>query len=90
MDERFTISRRLEEANAGRAFALRVFGDEIAKREGYKVHQDLDAVHLYLCQKHNWLPSVVKSLSLDDMLFLLEEEMNGWTYPPEARSSSGK
>jgi hypothetical protein len=66
-------------------YYLEVFGDRIAEREGYKKHSGIDAVHFYLVSKYHWLPSVVRSMSYDDMHFLLSEEMSGSTVPKDAR-----
>jgi hypothetical protein len=85
MDEKYQASRRLEQANAELAFHLRVFGDHVAQREGYKVHQGFEALHFYIVEKYKWLPSVAKSLSNEDLRFLLEEEMSDWVLPGEAR-----
>ena len=74
---------RLRKAEAERAFHIDLFGDYLAKREGYKDHRGLDAVHFYLIQKYHWLPRDVHSLNLDDLRFVLAEELSGWTVPPE-------
>jgi hypothetical protein len=67
------------------AYYLAVFGDFIAKREGYKEHEELDAIYFYLVQKYSWPISQVRGMSLEDIRFLLEEEMHGWSAPEEAR-----
>jgi hypothetical protein len=64
---------------------LEFFGDELAKRYGYKAHEGMDAIHYYLVEKYKWLPGHVRSLSDDDLLFLLEEEMDGWALPADLR-----
>ena len=66
------------------AFCLDVFGDHIAKREKYKEHDGMDAVHFYLIQKYHWLPSQVRAMSHADLRFVLDEEMSGWTLPKDA------
>lgn len=71
----------LEKANGELAYHLRLFGDTLAKREKYKHHKDIEAVHFYLIEKYRWLPSVVKAISNEDLLFVLAEEMHGWTIP---------
>lgn len=68
-------------------FTLEMFGDHIARREGYKAHDGLDAVRFYIINKHGWLPRDVIAMNLDELRFLLEEEMHGWTLPVEARKS---
>ncbi|MCP4118930.1 MAG: hypothetical protein GY737_26745 [Desulfobacteraceae bacterium] len=60
------------------------FGDYLAKREGYNEHTGIDAVHFYIIQKYNWLPSQVFSMNSSDIRFLLAEEMSGWTLPKDA------
>lgn len=85
MDQKYQIQMRLEDAKAGLAFNLRVFGDTIAEREGYKVHSGVDAVHFYIVNKYCWLPSVVRSMNVDDLSFLLAEEMSGWALPDNAK-----
>jgi len=65
-------------------FALVVFGDEIAKRNDYKEQKGIDALHFYLIEKYHWTLSYVRSLKLDDISFLLREEMQSWTLPEEA------
>lgn len=76
--------RRLHEALGNLAYSLTVFGDTLAEREGYRSVDGIDAVHLYLVRKHNWLPKDVRSMSFEDLRFVLSEEMQGWTLPPEA------
>ena len=49
-------------------------GDKLAKRENYKTVYGINAVYYYLIQKHNWLPSQVKSMNIEDLSFCLEEE----------------
>ncbi|MCK5615724.1 hypothetical protein KAR91_78400 [Candidatus Pacearchaeota archaeon] len=65
-------------------YRLLIFGDYLAKRQGYKEHERLDAIHFYLIEKYHWLPSQVKSLNDEDLGFLLKEEMSGWTVPEDA------
>ena len=76
-------SRKIElrhEAQAEKNFQIEAFGDEIAKREGYKAHKGLDALHFYLVQKYHWTPATVRHLSFDDLDFLLKEEKHGWEF----------
>lgn len=62
-------------------YFLCVFGDELAKRYGYKAVDGLDAVHFHLCVTHHWTPAAVRSMTSQDLQFLLQEEMHGWTVP---------
>lgn len=65
-------------------YSLEIFGDELAKREKFRAVDGIDALHLYLIKKYGWLPGDVKSLSFDDLRFVLSEEMHGWTLPDNA------
>lgn len=67
-------------------YHLAVFGDHLAKREGYKEKDGMEAVYFYLMNKHHWLPRDVRSMSQEDLTFALCEELAGWTLPPDARS----
>ena len=78
-----TFRLRTEESHL--AVQVEMFGDHLAKREGYKSLQGLDAIHFYIVSKFGWLPSQVRSMSFDDLRFLLTEEMSGWTVPKELR-----
>ena len=51
-----------------------LLGDKLAQREGYSNLSGLNAVYYYLIQKHNWLPSQVKAMNIEDLSFCLEEE----------------
>jgi hypothetical protein len=82
--KRYGIMKDLHEAEGKAMYHIACFGDHIAKREGYKSVDGLDAVHYYLVQKHNWLPAQARALNVEDLQFLLHEEMQGWTLPPEA------
>jgi hypothetical protein len=62
---------------------IECFGDHLAVREGYVKLKGLEAIHLYLIQKHHWLPSVVQNLSRDDLRLVLHQEMQAWTEPKE-------
>jgi hypothetical protein len=85
MDDRYKPTYNIEVISGKMNYHLHVFGDFIAGREGYKEHSGIDAIHFFLIQKYNWLPSQVKSMSMDDLRFLMEEEMSGWTIPENAR-----
>ncbi|QLG93292.1 hypothetical protein HZF02_15560 [Pseudomonas yamanorum] len=83
--EKYEIWKRLHEAEGGIAYGLAVYGDHIAKREKYKSVEGMDAVRFYLIHKFKWVPSQVRGMSYEDMSFVLQEEMAGFTYPKEAR-----
>lgn len=82
--EHYRSVKKLMEAESRYKYMLDVFGDTIAEREGYKNLYGMDAVHFYLIHKFHWLPSVVRSMSADDLRLVLAEEMSDWTAPEEA------
>ncbi|MNR56152.1 hypothetical protein D3C85_1766750 [compost metagenome] len=85
--DRYTILRRLHEAEGNLAFSLAVFGDKIATREQYRSGIDgLEAVHFYLVHKFGWPPAQVRGMSYEDLRFVLSEEMHGFTLPKDAIS----
>lgn len=86
--ERYAIAFQLHTAQGGLAYMLDVFGDTLAKREGYKSLQGMDAIHFYLVHKFRWLPREVRSMSAEDIRFVLAEEMDGWSAPKAARSAT--
>lgn len=45
--EQYEIQRRLHDANGGLDYCLDVFGDVLAKREGYKELDGMEAIHHY-------------------------------------------
>jgi hypothetical protein len=79
------VRYNLHEVTGRMNYHMELFGDEFAQRNGYKAHNGLDAVHFYLIQKHGWLPRDVRTMSLEDIRFVLEEEMKGWTVPAEGQ-----
>jgi hypothetical protein len=83
--EYYENQKRYYEASGNLNYSLSVFGDHLAQREEYKAHAGMEAVYFYLVQKYHWKPSDVKGMSLDDIRFVLEEEMHGWVMPEDAR-----
>jgi hypothetical protein len=77
--------KRLHKAEGQLTYFLAVFGDELARREGYHDVDGMDAVHFYLIHKFGWLPRDVRAMSPEDLRFVLSEEMKGWTVPEIAR-----
>jgi hypothetical protein len=84
-NERYKNLKSLHDATAGLNFCLEVFGDHIAKREDYKNLDGIEAIHFYLIHKFSWLPRDVRSMSHDDLRFVLSQELEGWTLPKAAR-----
>lgn len=83
--EKYECLKRTRELQGNLDYYLIVFGDVIAEREGYKDMDGINAIHFYLIHKFGWLPRDVRSMSYDDLQFVLSEEMSGWTLPPDAR-----
>ncbi len=75
----------MQKANAALNFHLILFGDHIAQRENYKDMDGIEAIHFYLIQKFRWLPRDVMSMSLEDIRFVLSQEIYEWNMPEEAR-----
>lgn len=75
----------LHSAQGNLAYLMEVFGDTLAEKQGYKDINGMDAIHLYLINKHHWLPRDVRSMSLADLQLALHQEMQGWTLPKELR-----
>ncbi len=85
MNEKYAVSQRLYAAIGEGMFHLDVFGDELAKRKGWRGIGGMEAIYLYLVQKHNWTPATVRSMNHEDLRLALHEEMQDWTLPKEAR-----
>ncbi|MBD2840781.1 hypothetical protein IB285_00760 [Erythrobacter sp. KMU-140] len=81
------VRAQLHFTSGALSFGLEMFGDHIAEREGYNEHKGLDAIRFYLMNQFGWLPRDVNAMSVEEMRFLLAEEMHGWTLPIEARGS---
>lgn len=82
--EHYKTIFNLHDAQGNLAYGLEVFGDVLAKKQGYKSLDGIDAIHYYLINKFNWLPAQVRGMSYEDLRFILSEEMHGFTLPPEA------
>jgi hypothetical protein len=87
MKERYENLKRLHSAEGELNYLLAVYGDFLAKREKYKDVglSGIEAIHYYLVHKFSWMPKDVKSMSYEDIRFVLSEEMNGWVAPKDAR-----
>ena len=77
--------KRMAQEEGKSIYLLECYGDHVAEREGYKKHEGIDALHFYLIQKYHWLPSQARSLSHNDLEFVLLEEKQAWTLPEEYR-----
>lgn len=83
--EQFATLGRLHDAAGKLNYMLEVFGYTLAEQQGYKDIDGMDAIHLYLVNKHHWLPRDVRSMTPDDLRLALHQEMQGWTAPAIAR-----
>jgi hypothetical protein len=83
--QRYKILKQKYATQGNLAYFLELFGNFLAEREGYKELDGMEAIYYYLVCKFRWMPKDVRSMSFDDIRFLLSEEMVGWTAPPESR-----
>jgi hypothetical protein len=86
--ERYSTRHRLHVARGEVDYYLECFGDEIAKRKGYKDLDGMEAIQFYLMQTHHWLPQEVRAMNSDDIHFALSQEMHGWVAPDRAISAA--
>ena len=85
-ESHYEVKKRLYDATAGLDYCLDVFGDELAEREGYKGLDGMEAIHFFLIHKFGWLPKDVRSMSNEDLRFVLSQEIADWTLPKAART----
>jgi hypothetical protein len=85
MNELNETRKRLHQAMGTSAYHLELFGDHLAQKNSYDGLDGIEAIHYYLVQKHSWLPRDVRSMSYEDLRFLLNKEMAGWTIPASAK-----
>lgn len=83
--QRYKILKQKYAAQGNQAYYLELFGNYLAEREGYKQLDGMEAIYFYLVHKFHWMPKEVRSMSFDDIRFVLSEEMVDWTAPPESR-----
>ena len=83
--EKYEVWKNLHDAEGALAYGLAVFGNRIAERESYRSLDGIEAIHFYLVHKFSWPPAQVKGMSYEDIRFVLQEEMQGFVFPPEAR-----
>jgi len=83
--QRYKILKQKYATQGNLAYFLELFGNFLAEREGYKELDGMEAIYFYLVCKFRWLPKDVRSMSFDDIRFVLSEEMVDWTAPPESR-----
>lgn len=83
--QRFANLKAAHATRGNMNYLLEVFGHELATRQSYTDIDGMEAIWLYLINKHHWLPRDVRSMTPDDLMLALHEEMQGWTAPPAAR-----
>ena len=71
--------RNLIRAEADLAYILKRFGDKLAEQEGFRDVNGMEAVWLYLIRTYHWTPATVRAMTPEDMRFVLEVEMQGFT-----------
>jgi len=80
----FEATYQLLHAEADLAYMLDVFGDYLAENHKLGDLYGMEAVDLYLVNKHSWSPAQVRDMSPRDKRLVLAEEMEGFTVPKEA------
>ena len=83
--QRYRVLKQKYAAHGNLAYYLELFGNFLAEKEGYKELDGMKAIFFYLIQKYHWMPKDVRSMSIEDIRFVLSEEMVDWTAPMEAR-----
>lgn len=83
--QRYKVLKQKYAAQGNLAYYLELFGNSLAEREGYKQLDGMEAIFFYLVNKFHWMPKDVRSMSFEDIRFVLSEEMVDWTAPPESR-----
>lgn len=81
--ETLTNRAKIQLVRAKMNYMVECFGDELAKQEGYKDLDGIEAIHYYLVLKHSWLPGQVKDLSLDVIRELLNVELQSFSLSRE-------
>jgi hypothetical protein len=66
--------KKIREIEGESNYYLERYGDHIAEREGYRGIDGMEAINFYLIHKFGWLPRDVKSMSLEDVQFVLSQE----------------
>ena len=84
---RYDLTAGIHQIDGASNFHLELFGNDLAKREGYRVHEGMEALRFFLICTYGYLPRDVNSMSMQDIRFLFAEEMHGWTCPSEARKA---
>lgn len=82
--DHFEATYQLLHAEADLVYTLDVFGDHLAEHHPLGDLYGMDAVHLYLVNKHGWMPAQVREMSSEDKRLALSHEMEGFTLPREA------
>jgi hypothetical protein len=82
------VRQSLHAAKGQLNYYLECFGDELAKKSGYKGLKGMDAIWLYLIRTYHWTPAYVKAMNQDDIRLVLSQEMEGFAMPSE-RSKGG-
>ncbi len=81
--EYYKTRYKLRVSEASIMYSIDCFGDELAEKHGYDC-DGIEAVYLYLMNKHNWRVDYVRSLNISDLSLALNKEMKGWSLPHEA------
>lgn len=77
----FITTLQMNQGKANKLTLLHFYGYVLAEEEGFLVHKGIDAIHWHLVLRFGWPLSAVRSLSIDDLWFLLAERTYGIVLP---------
>lgn len=83
--EKYEQKYKTHQTASNTSYILDVFGDTLAAQQGYTDIDGMDAIHLYLINKHGWLPRDVRSMTCNELQLALHVEMQGYVVPKEAQ-----
>ena len=86
MSEDLNESRwRLHAVTGELNYHLELFGDKLAKQMKYQDVDGMDAIYIYLIKTYHWMPAAVRGMNIEDIRFVLSQEMEGFTVPARAK-----
>ena len=82
--QNFALRLAMHLAQAHLNYRVECLGDELAKEHHYPV-DGLEAVYLYLMNRHGWTIAYCRSMNFDDLHLALEVEIANYKLPNDAR-----
>lgn len=65
------------------AMMLELYGEQLAEKEGWRDLSGMEAIHLYVMNKHHWPLEQIRTMSTNHLRDVLAVEMQGWTLPAQ-------